>query len=569
MQPAVPDSAGTPARSFVSLSPVVRLLYTHNPFYLLSAGLILYGFHVSFRPAPGELINPWALMAALCSYTLLLAVTAWLIIRLGRVWDDTRSIVLVVLLLLVAVSVSFDEMINTSPGQAYGLILFGLGFALTVSEGLLRGLALRLPGLFRAPLYAVLTLFFVYPLIVSPETTGLSPAAIDFRIFLFPVVAGGTFLTLLPAIRRGARYVGNEHTPWKWPWFPWTAFAFLALGVCLRAYGLSLSFSPARGMESTFGPYFLVPFLFALAVLVLEMGIVERSLRLKTLALVMSPGLLLLAFPGSEGSAPYRAFLGLVVEQIGSPVFFTLGALLLFYTYARLRKVPRSEWAFAGTLLLAVVIDRRTVSLATLATPQWWPLALLAGVEVSLGVARRNSLRTFAGAVCATAALTLGLKETAFMAWGGAIPLHLVLGTALVIGFTFRDLFAFILRRVCAVALPLAVLASATPLAAAAPESVRLAYLLAMTVIAGVCWFFVGDRWFAAAAGISLASVLLAGLSSLQGTWHRQVSSRGFHALVAGALCFMLAALISAIKAGWIRRIVAGPGEPDSPGGSS
>src|SRR4029077_8229242 len=100
---------------------VLRSLYTHNPFYLLSAGLILYGFHVSFRPEAGELINPWALMAALCSYTLLLAVTAFLIVRIGKVWDDARSLVLVLILLLLAVSVSFDEIVNTSSAQGYML----------------------------------------------------------------------------------------------------------------------------------------------------------------------------------------------------------------------------------------------------------------------------------------------------------------------------------------------------------------------------------------------------------------------------------------------------------------
>ena len=32
-------------------------LYTHNPFYLLGACLLLYGMQVAFRPAAGELIR--------------------------------------------------------------------------------------------------------------------------------------------------------------------------------------------------------------------------------------------------------------------------------------------------------------------------------------------------------------------------------------------------------------------------------------------------------------------------------------------------------------------------------
>src|SRR5438046_5002546 len=101
------------------ITGILRTLYTNNPFYLISAGLMLYGLHVSFRPADGQLINPWALMASLCGYAVVLAGTAYLIIRAGKVWEDARSIVLVLLLIVIAVSVSFDEMINTSPAQGY------------------------------------------------------------------------------------------------------------------------------------------------------------------------------------------------------------------------------------------------------------------------------------------------------------------------------------------------------------------------------------------------------------------------------------------------------------------
>jgi hypothetical protein len=296
---------------------------------------------------------------------------------------------------------------------------------------------------------------------------------------------------------------------------------------------------------------------------------VEQSQRLQILALGLSPVLLLLAIPASGGSAPYLAFLALLVEQSGSPVFFALGGLLAFYGYAWLKGLRGSEWAFAIALLLATVVDRRTVSLATLAAPQWWPLALLAGTEMTLGIIHRRSFPAFAGAVCAIAALSIGLKGTAFLEWGGAVPLHLLLGAALFVGMTFHDWFSLFLRRGGAVVLPVAALAALTLAAGSIPESGRLGYLVTMTAVSGACWFFAGDRWFAVAAGTALASMLLASLSSLHGTWNRQVSPRGFHALAGGALCFFLAALISAMKAGRIRRLMAGPGETESRSGSS
>ncbi|MGE5192039.1 MAG: hypothetical protein ACM3U2_06010, partial [Deltaproteobacteria bacterium] len=351
MQPAT--AAVSAPRPPLLFQTVLRSLYTQNPFYLLSAGLILYGLHVSFRPEAGQLINPWALMAALCGYALLLALTAYLIVRLGKVWEDARSLVLVLLLVLLAVSVSFDEIINTSPPHGYGLLLFGLGFSTAVSEALLRGLTLRFPALFRGPYYAILTLFFVYPLFVSPEVTELPAATIDFRILLFSVAAAAIFLFLIPAIRRGASYVSQDGTPWRWPWFPWSAFGFLALGVCLRSYGLSFSFSPARGMESTFGLYYLVPFLLALLVLALEIGIVEKIHAVQNAAVCLAPGLMLLAIPSDGGSAPYGIFLASLVDRAGSPVFFTILGLALFYAWGWLRGMRRSEWGLVAALLLA------------------------------------------------------------------------------------------------------------------------------------------------------------------------------------------------------------------------
>ena len=142
------------------LTGLVRLLYTHNPFYAVSASLILYGFYLAFRADETAVQHPWRLAMALCGYTAVLAVTALLIIKLGKVWEDARSIVLILLLQFAALSMSFDELCSTQPATAAGLLTFGFGFALFVSETLLLGLGIRLPWLFRLPYYLLLGLFF-------------------------------------------------------------------------------------------------------------------------------------------------------------------------------------------------------------------------------------------------------------------------------------------------------------------------------------------------------------------------------------------------------------------------
>jgi len=129
---------------------IARFLYTHNPFYPLSASLVLYGLHAAFgerTPIAGNAVpeNVWLLAGSLCGYTLLLALTAYMVVRLGRVWEDARSLALLVILMFVAISVSFDEICNTLPSTASMVLSLGLIFSLLVSEGLIRSLEIKFP----------------------------------------------------------------------------------------------------------------------------------------------------------------------------------------------------------------------------------------------------------------------------------------------------------------------------------------------------------------------------------------------------------------------------------------
>ena len=48
---------------------LLRLLYVHNPFYVISAGLMLYGLYIAFRGDPAALAHPERLALALGGYT--------------------------------------------------------------------------------------------------------------------------------------------------------------------------------------------------------------------------------------------------------------------------------------------------------------------------------------------------------------------------------------------------------------------------------------------------------------------------------------------------------------------
>jgi hypothetical protein len=65
-------------------SNFVRWICTSNPFYVISAGLFLFGLRISFV-RPNDDTDTWALMIGLAGYTVLLA-TAALIWFVSRVY---------------------------------------------------------------------------------------------------------------------------------------------------------------------------------------------------------------------------------------------------------------------------------------------------------------------------------------------------------------------------------------------------------------------------------------------------------------------------------------------------
>ena len=246
--------------------------------------------------------------------------TAILIIRLGRVWEDARSIVLIILLLFVALSTSFDNMCNVFSSTARYVLTLGFVFSIMVSELVIRGLRLQLPVLYRGPYYLILVIFFAIPLWISPGMTDQPIQIVRWRIFLFPTLCGLAFLTLIPAIRRKPRAVA-KNSPCCWPWYPWIAFGILGFGVAVRSYVLTLSFNLEYDLRSDFAGYCLAPLLFALLVLLLEISIAEKAVRLQRGVLFGAPLLLLLSLSGGNEEMR-RPFAAMLNEQLGTPLWW-------------------------------------------------------------------------------------------------------------------------------------------------------------------------------------------------------------------------------------------------------
>lgn len=556
--PAVCGTNKSPPRPEAQAGGLLRFVYTNNPFYLLSAGLVLWGLRLSFDTG-GESFETLALMAGLAGYTSLLGAAACYLIRLGQVWEDVRTILLVIVLMFLAISVTLDETLATNPRVGTLCFLGGLAFSIALSECLLRGIRLTLPTLFRVPYYWILALFYLYPVAISPLVPDCNDPKIHWGLFGFPGAAGLVFLTLLPAVGRGPRYVGHNGSPWQWPWYPWVLFGLLGFGVCARSVILCMSLDPVKGADDIFGPYFLVPFLLAVNLLVLEVGIVSHLTRVVRWAMIAPIGLLALAVTGPPQEAADLGFLQRFHETLGaSPLYLTLLAAIVFYAVAMARRVSGASIGLTVALAALAVCGPRTFGAATTAEPVGLPILLAAALQLAIAVKKRDARPCLLAACCLVAGLWVDLRETAFTACGGLLPLHMLLAAVLLIGAVFRGRLAVLLQRTGAVLMLAGGLAFATcdPRWLGNPPPGLVAVYPLLAIVAALAYGqLVGNRWYFAAA-----LAILGGWLAAAG-WHayRQLrqTMAGLGQIAWGAFFFLLAVLISLTKVGIPQRWLA------------
>jgi len=541
---------------------LIRWVSCNNPFYAISALLVCLGLWVSFG-GQAQAAQTWALMAGMTGYTLLLAVTACLLVRFLGVWDDVRTVMLLTVLMFLATSVTFDEVLAVAPKRGIACFVAGLAFAVAVSEGMLHGARLNLPLGFRLPYLLVLALFFLYPVALVPLLDHPWNEELEWALFGFSPAAGLAVLTLLPAIRRGRAYVRDNGSPWPWAWYPWTLFGVLGFGVMARSALLCWSMHHLqRGAVEPyiFGPYFLVPFLFGVVLILLEIGLVERNKTVLRTALVMPAILTMLAAIGHRPEAVYQAFLAQFTARLGgTPLYLTLLGSAGFYLYAWRRRVPMATGALTAVLLCLTFIEPATMDLDGLVSPRPLPLLAVAVLQFALAAFRRDSWRCLLGAGCLIAAGMVGQVGGAPMPYRMPIGFHLVLLTILALGAVFDDALGRWLRNVgTALAIP-GCMAAMADWSAGVGESlpfwVPWVYPLVVCLVLVAYGRLLRHRLSLFTAGLILASWLI--WSGWRGYRSARQLVAGLDYIALGMLSFALAWLTSLVKGGKLMSLAA------------
>jgi hypothetical protein len=539
---------------------LVRFLYSSNPFYVLSADLVFVGLRASFGPG-GQPTRTAVLIFGLAAYTLLLAASACVVIRIGKLWDDLRSILLLIVMILMAIAMSGDDVMAADAFRGTIVCLGGFFFASAVSEAVLRGIRLRLPGWYRAAYYLILALIFLYPIALAPFLSKPESPGLQWAIFGFSPLAGLALMALVPAARAGREYVARNGSPWRWPLFPWSLFLVLAVGLAVRSSSLCVSFHFVGGHQTIFGPYFLVPIGIAVSLIWLEIGIASGRRSVMFLASATPLGLAVLAMTGHRYEPVYQHFLALFVATLGaSPAFLSLIAATMFLVYAARRGAPLA-WELVTVSMIALgVVGPATVDAFGLVAPRWPPLAAAGLVLGIVAWRREDSTRAFLAAGLVAAATSICCGTLFPHAELGVVWLHVTVIAVLTVAAIFDDPLALVARSCGALVLLVLGLASATgygPISRAVPAEWAAAYPVFIAAVACGYGFVLRDHRYLAGAVVNLAAWL--GCSGWQVYAQIRKAAAGLDQIVWGLVFFSIAMAISLRKAGVRTRFLAKP----------
>ena len=551
--------------SSLSFSSVVRLLYIQNPFYLIGTFLILFGLQQCFGKSE-SLSASGMLVVLLAAYTLLLAAAATIIIRYGQVWEDARTILLVIVLLFFMLSASLDVHLLHMPLAGTFFLGAGLAFSILVSEGLLRMLRINLAAQYRGPYYLILALLFLFPLVPAWLFYFAQYTARSWTLLAFPTLAALSLLTLLPAARTPAAHEPATGTPWKWPYYPWSLFVYLTVGLAIRSWWLAYSFEPAKGEDGYFRPFFLVPLVLAWSALVLEIGKARKSTGAMAAGLSLPVVGLALGFL-SWGNSPETVLFLERLSAIGTPAQITVWSLLLFYAWAWLRGAAAAEGFLIGLGLLSSVVGGETLGWATLTRPNPLPLAAVVGGLFALAIWRQSSWRAIAAGVMVLVGLGLsaGEMKTAISGplwfWQWHAPILAILAVATMFG----DSLARQLREIAWRAVPCLALVAAVVYPWTMPDvgaSGVACYVALLLLTSLALWGRQKEPGLLVAAGLTLVGNLLSHAQSGYWLLAQTELAGGLPWLTGGAAVVALAFGISLLKMGlwpiagqWLARV--------------
>lgn len=527
-----------------NIQGMLKTLFIHNPFYLISALLVLYGLN-SVYPS-----NPAGLLTTLASYTILLTATAIIVVRKGHVWEDARTLLLLPTLLIAATAFSLDNLIFDHIDSAAMISSLGLGFAITVSETLLKGCRLRLPNLYKTAYYSSLAIIFLFPLTLLPHLKGGTDTirSISLLLPVFPTVASVALLPLLLAIKKGKDSIKENGTPWQFPFFPMPLFIPTALCIVARMYYLCISYVPENGMDNPFGIWMLTPFLLTIGILCMTLNRSIKNKKLEKFCLYLPALLMLTMLPIFPHASIYWTVLEHFTNSIASPLYILTGLSSGYYFYGMKQGIPHAKRGFIASLIVLGILNPvPTNGVAEFQLNATIPIftALYCAIRFYLTRSSKHALMTATSAILSAC---IQFQNTPFMKYNRAIPAHLLLASILLIGIILEDRFAEVLQNLGALLCLIFFFTAFFNGPELIGSNRTLIYLTLLSCLTFFCGFVADNHFFYKMIAIQSLFLCFITLKYITGFLRNINNPKGFISLSLGLLTFITATVVSFIK---------------------
>ena len=528
---------------------LASFLYTQNPFYLISCLLIIYGCQSLAISQGDALVKATSMTGGIAAYALVMAVVCVTVVRLCKVWQDARSIFLVVLISLVAMTTGFDELCIGD--QSAAAAFAGACGVLTVAsiEFLRRFCRLRLGWWYSISLYAYFAVSLVFPLWLGNAVAKRQDALANWGAVLFSLAISAALLLLAPAMRRGGDYVKENGTPWTWPLYPLAAFVVLVVLAGIRSHAIWMSFG-FFGAAGEFEPFLLLPMVAAILILTAETGLGQRLAMLQRFAVFLAPTILLCGL--SNDSMTWLPIRRDLVVMFGSALTASLLVLLGLYAWMAFRRIRYADLGIPAVLFAASGVAELPEICVTYGVHSWM-IAALGCVALLVITIRRidNDLlwTAFAGAT----AFSMALAGEAYdqRVAGIVVGSLFAITSMLVIGAVFKTDLAEILRHIAALALLVIGCVCGARLLAGYPEWVFIVVTAGVVVSCLYAFVVLRSGWFYVAGFQAVLLVLMIGFSSRQSNHWRQIN----WPIASGVVCLGVGLAITSSKAGVYQRL--------------
>ncbi|MDM4018566.1 hypothetical protein [Roseiconus lacunae] len=345
-----------------------RLLYNHNPFYLISCLLIIYGCQ-SLAIGGGDVLEKSSTMAGgLAIYSILMAIVCMGVVCFAKVWDDARSIFIVVIISLVATTTGFDELCIERPTLAIGFALASTGLVLLVTETVLTICRIRLSTWYRLSYYAFFAVLIGFPVILGDAVADRNDSLANWGSVLFSSVVGCCFLLLIPAVRQGAVAVADNGTPWQFPLYPLSAFVVMAVLAIVRSHAIWMSFG-FYGTAGNFEPFLTLPIAAAAMILIAEAGLGLKHRLLQHVALVATP---LLFFCGQTNSGrTHLPIANELAQYVGGAATASAMVILCLYVYYAVRRIRGALYGIPLVCSIMTIFAPLPVTFVEFGVERW------------------------------------------------------------------------------------------------------------------------------------------------------------------------------------------------------